>query len=73
MKLRRQSENKKFNRTIQEEVGTNTQDLDHFLGNIGKIIGETGEHIIHEIQNLPESEEKPVQMKTKPRRSLKKR
>ncbi len=72
MKLKRQSENKRNNMKIRDEVGTNPVELEHFLENIGKRIGETREIIINEIHKIPETGNKP-QIKTKPRRSLKKK
>jgi hypothetical protein len=71
MKLRKQSKNKTINRQIHDDVGTDPEELDQFLENIGKKIGETKEHIIHGLHKIPETG-KP-EKKTEPRRSLKKR
>ena len=57
---------------INDEVGNNPEELDHFLENIGKKIGDTRKFIIKEFHKIPETDNKP-QKEKKPQRSLKKR
>lgn len=71
MKLKRPPKNKAINRKIHDAVGKDPEELDHFLGNIGKKIDEKKELIINELHKIPETG-KP-EKKTEPRRSLKKR
>lgn len=72
MKLRRRSENRRNRMDIHDEVGNNPEELDHFLENIGKKIGDTRKFIINEFHKIPETGNKP-QKEKKPQRSLKKR